>query len=123
MTASPTISSPFRTKSVVGAIEPNLRRAEIERVNRKRPDSLDAYDLVLRAHPDVFSGMPDRATKALALLDRALALDPTYALAHGSAAMCHHNRFLRAGLLKKIERRPFATRKRRLLMVRTMLWH
>jgi adenylate cyclase len=84
--------------SVVSAIEPNLRRAEIERVNRKRPDSLDAYDLVLRAHPDVFSGMPDRATKALALLDRALALDPTYALAHGSAAMCHHNRFLRAGL-------------------------
>jgi adenylate cyclase len=84
--------------SVVSAIEPNLRRAEIERVNRKRPDSLDAYDLVLRAHPDVFSGMPDRATKALALLERALALDPTYALAHGSAAMCHHNRFLRAGL-------------------------
>jgi TolB-like protein/tetratricopeptide (TPR) repeat protein len=84
--------------SVVSAIEPNLRRAEIERVNRKRPDSLDAYDLVLRAHPDVFSGMPDRATKALALLDRALTLDPTYALAHGCAAMCHHNRFLRAGL-------------------------
>ena len=84
--------------SVVGAIEPNLRRAEVERVNRKRPDSLDAYDLVLRAHPDVFSGMPDRATKALALLDRALALDPAYAMAHGSAAMCHHNRFLRAGL-------------------------
>jgi adenylate cyclase len=84
--------------AVVSAIEPNLRRAEVERVNRKRPDSLDAYDLVLRAHPDVFSGMPDRATKALALLDRALALDPTYALAHGSAAMCHHNRFLRAGL-------------------------
>jgi TolB-like protein/tetratricopeptide (TPR) repeat protein len=84
--------------SVVGAIEPSLRRAEVERVNRKRPDSLDAYDLVLRAQPDVFSGMPEHATKALALLDRALAIDPTYALAHGSAAICRHNRFLRAGL-------------------------
>jgi adenylate cyclase len=84
--------------SVVGAIEPSVRRAEIERVKRKRPDSLDAYDLVLRSQPDVDSGMPDRAAKALVLLERALALDSTYALAHGFAAMSHHNRFLRAGL-------------------------
>jgi adenylate cyclase len=84
--------------SVVGAIEPSLRMAEVERVKRKRPDSLDAYDLVLRAQPDVYSGMPERATKALVLLERALALDSAYALAHAFAAMCHHNRFLRAGL-------------------------
>jgi TolB-like protein/Tfp pilus assembly protein PilF len=84
--------------SVVGAIEPSLRRAEVERVKRKRPDSLDAYDLVLQAQPDVYSGMPERATKALVLLERAVGLDPTYAQAHAFAAMCHHNRFLRAGL-------------------------
>jgi len=84
--------------SVVGAIEPSMRRAEVERVKRKRPDSLDAYDLVLQAQPDVDSGMPERATKALLLLQHALALDSTYALAHGFAAMSHHNRFLRAGL-------------------------
>ena len=86
------------TLSVVGAIEPSLRRAEVERVKRKRPDSLDAYDLVLQAQPDVYSGMPERVTKALPLLERALALDPTYALAHAFAAMCHHCLFLRAGL-------------------------
>jgi adenylate cyclase len=84
--------------SVVGTIEPSLRRAEAERVSRKRPDSLDAYDLVLRSQSDVYSGMPERATKALVLLERALALDPTYALAHAFTAMCHHNLFLRAGL-------------------------
>jgi TolB-like protein/tetratricopeptide (TPR) repeat protein len=84
--------------AVVGAIEPSLRRAEVERIKRKRPDSLDAYELVLRAQPDVDSGMPDRAAAALPLLMRALALDPVYALAHGLAAMAHHNRFLRAGL-------------------------
>ena len=33
------------TLSVVGAIEPSLRQAEIELAKRKRPDSLDAYDL------------------------------------------------------------------------------
>ena len=36
------------TESVIGAIEPSLRRAEIERARRKRPNSLDAYDLYLR---------------------------------------------------------------------------
>jgi TolB-like protein len=84
--------------NVVSAIEPSLRRAEFERVKRKRPDSLDAYDLVLRAQPDIYSGMPERSTRALPLIERALALDPTYALAHGFAAMGYHNRFLRAGL-------------------------
>jgi TolB-like protein len=87
--------------AVVGAIEPSLRRAEVERIKRKRPDSLDAYELVLRAQPDVDSGMPDRAAYALPRLERALALDPAYALAHGLAAMCYHNRFLRAGLTEE----------------------
>ena len=83
--------------SAVGAIAPSVRKAEIERVRRKRPDSLDAYDLVLRAQPDVDSGMPDQVTRALGLLDRAIAIEPGYALAHGNAAMCHHCLFLRAG--------------------------
>lgn len=87
--------------SVVGAIEPSLRQAEVQRVKRKRPGSLDAYDLVLRAQPDIYSGMPERSTKALPLLEHALVLDPTYALAHGFAAMGYHNRFLRAGLHEK----------------------
>src|SRR4029078_5074721 len=63
--------------SVVGAIEPSLRQAEVARVKRKRPDSLDAYDLVLQAQPDIYSGMPAQVTKALVLLQRALGLDPT----------------------------------------------
>jgi TolB-like protein len=84
--------------NVVSAIEPSLRRAEVARVKRKRSDSLDAYDLILQAQPDVDSGMPTQVTRALVLLERALALDPTYALAHGFAAMCHHCLFLRSGL-------------------------
>ena len=89
--------------AVIGAIEPSLRRAEVERIKRKRPNSLDAYELVLRAQPDIDSGMPDRATAALPLLMRALVLDPSYALAHGLAAMAHHNLYLRAGL-KEVDR-------------------
>ena len=84
--------------SVVGAIEPSLRQAEVERVTRQRPESLGAYDLALRALPDVYGAMPATVTKALVLLDRALAIEPTYATAHGYAAMCHHCLFLRNGL-------------------------
>lgn len=84
--------------AVIGALEPGLRRAEIERVKRKRPDSLDAYDLVLKAQPDVNSGMPAQVTRALEHLERSLALLPTYALAHANTAMCHHCLYLRTGL-------------------------
>jgi TolB-like protein len=85
------------TTSVVAAIEPSLRQAEIERVKRKRPDNLDAYDLVLRAVPDVYSAMPGRAAKALPLLETALSLEPDYATAHGFAAWCHEILFVRGG--------------------------
>ncbi len=86
------------TLSVVGAIEPSLRDAEIERVKRKRPDSLDAYDLVLRAIPHVYVAMPEEAAKAVPLLEKALALEPSYAGAHGLLAWCHEILFVRAGL-------------------------
>jgi len=83
------------TTSVVAAIEPSVRQAEIERVRRKRPENLDAYDLVLRAIPHASAATPDEASTALALLKRAIALEPDYALAHGFAAWCCEQRFVR----------------------------
>jgi TolB-like protein len=85
------------TLNVVGAIEPNLRDAEIERVKRKRPDSLDAYDLVLRAIPHVYILMPEEAVKAVPLLEQAIHLETNYPSAHGWLAWCHQFLFLRAG--------------------------
>ena len=41
--------------------------------------------------------MPDGASQAMPLLERALALDPNYALAHGQIAYCHEVLYLRAG--------------------------
>jgi adenylate cyclase len=86
------------TINVVGVIEPTLRRAEIERARRKRPDSLDAYDLYLRALPFAFTAMPQDADKALTLLVRAIELEPDYAAAHAMIAWCHEQRYLRGGL-------------------------
>src|SRR5882762_5575033 len=86
------------TMSVIGAIEPSLRKVEIERVKRKRPDNLDAYDLVLRALPFVRTGMVHGANAAIPLLKRALELEPEYALARALLAQCFHFRFSRGGL-------------------------
>jgi TolB-like protein len=87
------------TLSVIGAVEPNLRKAEIERVKRKRPDNLDAYDLVLRALPYLYSAMPDGVATAIPLLQRAIAIEPSYARAHADLAWCFHHRFSRGILL------------------------
>jgi adenylate cyclase len=85
------------TISTVAAIAPSLRQAEIDRARRKRPENLDAYDLVLQAMPFADTLMPEGALQALPLLQRALALDPEYALAHGHAAVCHEILYVRAG--------------------------
>ena len=81
--------------SVAGAIEPTLRRAEIERARRKPTESLDAYDLYLRALPLMLTLVPEQNAEALRLLDRALMLDPSYAVAHALKAWCHADRCLR----------------------------
>jgi adenylate cyclase len=86
------------TIRVVGAIEPSLRQAEIERARRKRPENLDAYDHYLRAQPFAQVSMPGDAGKALTLLTQALALQPDYAAAHASAAWCYEQRYVRGGL-------------------------
>ena len=86
------------TMSVIGAVEPSLRKAEIERSRRRRPDNLDAYDLFLRALPFASTAMPENADRALELLEAALRLEPDYAVVHGFIAWCHEQRYLRAGL-------------------------
>jgi adenylate cyclase len=86
------------TMSVVGAIEPTLQQAEIERTKRKRPDSLDAYDLYLRALPFAMTCMPEDAERALPFLEQVVAIEPDYAAAHAMIAFCHEQRYLRGGL-------------------------
>lgn len=90
--------------NVIGTIEPNVRKAEYKRVKRKRPERLDAYDLVLQAMPHAFSHMPDRALKAIPLLEKALELEPGYAAAHAPLALCYHARYGRAGLREEDRR-------------------
>jgi TolB-like protein len=86
------------TMCVVGAIEPSLRKAELERIKRQRPSSFTAYDLLLRSQQFVFAGMPSEAAKAIPLLEDALKLEPDYSAAHAYLSWCFHSRFGRGGL-------------------------
>ena len=85
---------------MVGAIEPKLRQAEIERAQRKRPESLDAYDFYLRSLPLAFTSMPDDADKALDLLKKAIDLEPEYPAAHAVSALCYEQRYMRGGQIE-----------------------
>jgi adenylate cyclase len=79
-------------ESVVGAIQPPILTAEMERSARKQPDSLVAYDYVLRALPLVWSLNRAQSETAQDLLERALSVEPDYPLALSLAAWCHAQR-------------------------------
>ncbi len=74
--------------SVAGAIEPRLRLAEIERATRKPTDSLDAYDLYLRAVAQFHKFTEEGMREAVALAKNALAIDPAYAPAAAMIGWC-----------------------------------
>ena len=85
------------TGAVIGFIEPRIRRAEIERSRRKRPENLDAWELYVQALPMVYS--PDVAgyTEAIELLERAIALDPGYTPALALASWAYEKRLSLGG--------------------------
>ena len=76
------------TASVVGAIAPQLERAEIERAQRKPTGSLDAYDYYLRGMAHFHRASREAVEAALPLFHRAIAVDPAFAPAYGMAAWC-----------------------------------
>lgn len=83
------------TASVVAAIEPQIRKAEIERARRKHPENLDAYDLFLQATPHAYAMRPNDCAKALALLERSLLIDPGFVPAKAFVAWCYEQRVSR----------------------------
>ncbi|MBN9563453.1 MAG: winged helix-turn-helix domain-containing protein [Alphaproteobacteria bacterium] len=77
------------TASVVGAIAPQLERAEIERAQRKPTDNLDAYDYYLRGRASLNKGTREAISEGLPLFHMAIELDPDFASAYAMAAWCH----------------------------------
>jgi len=76
------------TTKVAATIAPALMSVEVERAHYKPTDNLTAFDLYLRALPRFRTSRKDNE-EALALLDRAIALDPDYAAAYALSARCY----------------------------------
>lgn len=75
------------TESVVSIVEPHIKSAEVARSRRERPGSIEAYDLYLQAMGSLYSGEPERNAAGLALIERAVALEPGNAVYLASGVM------------------------------------
>ena len=96
------------TSSVIGAISPQLERAEIERAQRKPTESLQAYDYYLRALSSFYQFTREENIEALKLSQTANAIDPEFAAAYALGAYCYLQRKLSAGesMLLRNELKP-----------------
>lgn len=77
------------TQQVVGAIAPEVDRAEMERASRRPVGSIDAVTAYYRGLPHI--GFPTSAENndaALRHFEAAIALDPHFVPAYGGAASC-----------------------------------
>jgi adenylate cyclase len=74
--------------SVVGAIEPQLRDAELVRATRHRPTNPTAYDCFLRGMARYYTESRDENDATMRLLRSAIASDPGFAPPYGLAAQC-----------------------------------
>jgi TolB-like protein/DNA-binding SARP family transcriptional activator len=74
---------------IVQKVAPYLHEAEMNRVRVKRPDSLEAYDLFLRAQENMHNSSRSVFETSLALFDAAIAKDPRYAAALAWRAYWH----------------------------------
>jgi TolB-like protein/tetratricopeptide (TPR) repeat protein len=77
------------TEAIVAAIEPQLYAAENFHARRKPPDSMDAWDLVMRALSHYWRVTRQDNLVAQALLEKAIAIDPNYGQALGVLATSH----------------------------------
>ena len=91
------------TENVVGAIEPKIQLAEIERLKHKPAANLDAYDLLLRAQQFEYEFTEASVLSALRCAQEALVIDPFYAPAMAMAAYCYGERRFQ-GWTREIEK-------------------
>jgi len=77
------------TDAIITAIEPQIYAAENFRSRRKPPNSVDAWDLVMRALSHHWRVTRPDGLAAQALLERAIAVDPNYGQALALFATNH----------------------------------
>ena len=77
------------SEMIVRQVAPHLHAAEMNRIRVKRPDSLEAYELFLRAQENMHNSSRAVFETSQALFDAAIAKDPHYAAALAWRARWH----------------------------------
>lgn len=77
------------SEMIVRQVAPYLHAAEMNRIRFKRPDSLEAYELFLRAQGNMHNSSRAVFETSEALFDAAIAKDPNYAAALAWRAYWH----------------------------------
>ena len=77
------------TNAIAAAVTPAFARAELQRMSRKRPESLDAWEFSLRASQAYATGGPNDLAEARELAQRALLLDSRNTAALSLLSLTH----------------------------------
>ncbi len=79
------------SQNILSAVKIKLLGEEKEAVFKKYTDNTDAYELYLEALFHVNKFTPDGFLKAIELFDKAIAIDPNYAIAYSGKAFSYMN--------------------------------
>ncbi len=83
------------TRSIVAAIPGRLARADLDRIKRKRPENISAYDYMLRGKMHHHRATKEDNVEAIRLLDKAIELDPEFAEAYAWLSCTYGQALLR----------------------------
>jgi adenylate cyclase len=77
-------------EQVASTLKVKLLPKERKDLEKRPASNLEAYQLCLRAHFQLFKETKEGCTKALALLQQAIEADPTCAMAYSGVSDCYH---------------------------------
>jgi len=77
------------SEAIAASVQPEIRRAEVKRVVRRRPESLDAYESQLRGLWHLWKFTPEHNAAARRFFERAVELDPHYVDPWFGVALTH----------------------------------
>lgn len=87
------------TETIVATLEPEFHRAEAERVAQKRPESMEAYDYLLRGVAYMNKLTPEDTKTALQYFYKAIEKDPNYGRAYAYACWCYRREVESIGMV------------------------
>ena len=98
------------TETIVGTLEPEFQRAEAERISQKRPESMEAYDYLLRGLSYMNKLTPEDTRTALEYFYKAIEKDPGYGRAYAYAFWCYRRTVQLSGMILSKEEQAEAIR-------------